>query len=419
MSGSPAAPDPFGLTPNTEAYVPRAATERALAELVAGVQAGGAPIAILGPAGAGKTLLLHLLAERAGRGLRSVYLPNPRFGPEEICTWIARSLGAPAGEDAIPLLRAGLGHLREQEQACLLLVDDADALPEATARWLAQLLSDARGGLRLALAAPPGEATTRLLRALGPVHRVTLEAVMSLDETAEYVGWRLRRADVPEPVRARFDASVVDELHRVAQGNPRRLHLAVEAFARNGSVAVLEDEIAAHAEQRAPAPPAASTPAAVDHVADVPADTSPQVARTAPEEAAAPRRSAFRAVLLATLAVALVALLLHRGRSEPESPPDAGSAAQQTALPGVPPAADSAPAASAPTLAPPDDTLPVNINASPWARVEIDGIDVGETPLAGIPLRPGPHAFRAELPDGRIVDRTVEIDADHRHVAFE
>ena len=41
------------------------------------------------------------------------------------------------------------------------------------------------------------------------------------------------------------------------------------------------------------------------------------------------------------------------------------------------------------------------------------------TPLANVPLRPGPHTFRAHLPDGRVLERTVEIDASHRHVAFE
>jgi hypothetical protein len=67
----------------------------------------------------------------------------------------------------------------------------------------------------------------------------------------------------------------------------------------------------------------------------------------------------------------------------------------------------------------PGGTLAVHVNAVPWARIEVDGIDLGETPLGNVPLRPGPHAFRAVLPDGRIVERTVDIDAAHRHVVFE
>jgi type II secretory pathway predicted ATPase ExeA len=400
MSGSPAPRDPFALTPDTGAYVPRAATEHALAELLAGVQAPGAPIALVGPAGAGKTLLLHLLAERAAPALRSVYLPNPRLGPEEICTWIARSLGAPAGEEATALLRAWLEHLRETEQACLLLVDDVDGMPEATARWLGQLLAETRGGLRLAMAAPPGPETTRRLRAIGSVRCVELEASMSFDETTEYVAWRLQRADVPESLRARFDASTVEALHRVAQGNPRRLHLAVEAFARKGNVAVLEDEIAAYADR----PPEADPVAAAE-----PPDETPQPAHGEPAAGApTPRRFELGPALVGVGAVLIVALLVWR---DPPAPPAAPADAVGAAESGL---SEPTPAGAAPS-----DALPVNINASPWARIEIDGVDVGETPLAGIWLRPGPHTFRAQLPDGRLVERTVEVDEANRHVVFD
>jgi MSHA biogenesis protein MshM len=411
MSGTTAGSDPFGLTPNTRAYVPRAATERALAELVAGVQTAEAPIALLGPAGAGKTLLLHLLAERVAPALRSVYLPNPRLGPEEICTWIAASLGAPAGEEAIPVFRAWLEHLRAKEQACLLLIDDVDAMPEETARWLGRLVAETRGALRLAMAALEGPATPRFLRAFGEVRCIALDAAMSPDDTAEYVGWRLRQADVPDAVRARFDPSSIEALHHIAQGNPRRLHLAVEAFARSGNIAVLEDEIAAFAEPPTPAVPPIPSVVAV-HDAGEPTDAAPPPADDEPEEGAPPRRSLLGAVFVVATALLAVALLLDR------DPPEDALAAPARARPQLAPAADPT-GGAAPSAAPPADALAVNVNASPWARVEIDGVDVGETPLAGIPLRPGPHAFRAELPDGRIVERTVEIDADHRHVAFD
>jgi hypothetical protein len=61
----------------------------------------------------------------------------------------------------------------------------------------------------------------------------------------------------------------------------------------------------------------------------------------------------------------------------------------------------------------------VQINASPWANVEVDGIDLGATPLANIPLLGGPHAFRVKMPDGRIIDRTIEIDVETRFISFE
>ena len=61
----------------------------------------------------------------------------------------------------------------------------------------------------------------------------------------------------------------------------------------------------------------------------------------------------------------------------------------------------------------------VQINASTWANVEIDGIDLGATPLANIPLFRGEHSFRIKMPDGRMIDRIIEIDAERRFLSFE
>jgi hypothetical protein len=63
--------------------------------------------------------------------------------------------------------------------------------------------------------------------------------------------------------------------------------------------------------------------------------------------------------------------------------------------------------------------LAVQINANPWANVEVDGIDLGVTPLANIPLFAGAHSFRVRMPDGRVIERTVEIDAERRFISFE
>ncbi len=62
--------------------------------------------------------------------------------------------------------------------------------------------------------------------------------------------------------------------------------------------------------------------------------------------------------------------------------------------------------------------IPVHVNARPWAVIEVDGIDFAATPIAKIPLVPGPHTFRARLPDGQVIERIVEIDEEHRFVVF-
>jgi type II secretory pathway predicted ATPase ExeA len=265
--------DPFGLTPDTTAYVPRPATEHALEQLLAAIRSGPEPVALLGPAGAGKTLLLHLLAERAGPAFRSIYLPNPKLVPEELCAWVVRRLGAPAGEDPVRLLRAAAAHLREHDQACLLLVDDADALGADTAAWLGRFAREAGGGLRVALAALDAPAAKRALGAIGATRVVRFDTPMSIDETREYLAWRLRYAGAPAATRERIGGENVADLYRVAGGNPRRLHLAIAALVRGGHAELVEDDLderaaarAAHALAQPPRPqaepplPAASVP---------------------------------------------------------------------------------------------------------------------------------------------------------------
>ncbi|MCZ6783003.1 MAG: hypothetical protein O7G30_06800 [Proteobacteria bacterium] len=60
----------------------------------------------------------------------------------------------------------------------------------------------------------------------------------------------------------------------------------------------------------------------------------------------------------------------------------------------------------------------VSLNARPWARIEVDGRAVGITPLGELPLTLGRHRIRAHLPDGRRVDRIVQVGVDGLHLIF-
>jgi len=61
----------------------------------------------------------------------------------------------------------------------------------------------------------------------------------------------------------------------------------------------------------------------------------------------------------------------------------------------------------------------VNVNATPWAWITVDGIDLGETPLSGVLLRSGEHEFTARMPDGRVEKRKIVVDADNRFIGFD
>ena len=93
----------------------------------------------------------------------------------------------------------------------------------------------------------------------------------------------------------------------------------------------------------------------------------------------------------------------------PVAVPEAPARAPAPVAAAVPAAADVAPAA----------TLAVNVNAVPWAVIEVDGREVGETPLADLELSEGEHRFVARFPDGRRVERVIDVSERSRRVLFE
>ena len=59
----------------------------------------------------------------------------------------------------------------------------------------------------------------------------------------------------------------------------------------------------------------------------------------------------------------------------------------------------------------------VQVNARPWARVRIDGVDVGATPLSRR-LTPGVYQLEAEFPDGRRIQRAIDVGPERRFVSL-
>ena len=83
----------------------------------------------------------------------------------------------------------------------------------------------------------------------------------------------------------------------------------------------------------------------------------------------------------------------------------------------APPLAVAAATAGAPAAAAPEPVR-VHVNARPWARISVDGEEIGVTPLGNVPLEPGVRRFRAELADGRIIEREVTISTASRRITF-
>ena len=233
--------DPFSLTADTRLYVARTATEHALGTLLAALERGGRAAALTGPAGLGKTLLLHVLATRCSERWRPVYVPYAALSAVDLCAWVLATLEEDyAGSPQAALDRVA-NDLQQEGLGLLLLVDDAGALPIETARWLGQRVADSGGSVALVVAAGDRATSAASLAALGPCEVARLSEPMNDLECAEYIRARLGRARAPDSLLARFNDSSVRRLYAISGGNPRRLHIAAADLLRGGSGQVPED----------------------------------------------------------------------------------------------------------------------------------------------------------------------------------
>jgi hypothetical protein len=330
--------------------------------VVASLVAGRERIAVVGPVGAGKTELLHRIAERLGRGFTCAYLPIPTLDPPAIRDWIAEFVGPLPADAGSALADLAFAHAR-RGVALVLLLDDAHAMPLEVARALDAEIARAQDALRVVLAALDEPRLADVLGSLGgPVERVELPAQPPVESA---------------PARPAFplDAVTAAAVHeRVAQMRAAEGGLPPPALRR------------------------------------MDAGERPHRAVTTR------RRPLDRLWPGALVAMALVSLTgafwLGRATAPQGAPPPLPVAS--VALPEAP---APTPPATAPAAAP-DPAVLVHVNARPWARIEVDGREIGVTPLGRVPLPAGSHTFRAHMADGRVLEREVAIDSERRRVSF-
>jgi len=134
------------------------------------------------------------------------------------------------------------------------------------------------------------------------------------------------------------------------------------------------------------------------------------------DSAAAPSATTMAVEDTAALAASQsdTATVVARDAAGPQEPSSPGPSTAVVPPPTVPATTQTPQAASAPARAPPVEQPAMGfltINAEPWGMVQIDGVNIKETPLASHSVPPGIHVIRV-LKDGYvpIVD-TVTVTA--------
>ncbi|HVP29980.1 MAG TPA: AAA family ATPase [Myxococcota bacterium] len=431
MSGEGLARDPFGPTADAASYVARPETERVLEDL-AGWALQDRPAALLvGPPGIGKTLILRVLERRLEAVCRCVALPYAALPAQELCAWALGLLGepAPSAGDAEATLVSTAERLARTGRPLLVLVDDASAMPADTARRLRALAEGSGGALRVLAAGlelgVPGEQDPNgpdaWMSAFGrDVPRFRLGAPMTEDETAHYVRARLEGAAVPAATRARFDAGVLERIHRGARGVPRDVHAFAGEFLRLGPralpppVAQLERAPSAPAARArapaiehtpvraaeaapAPTPSAALAPPPTTGGAPAPsaAAAPPTTTATAPVAGPPPSSAAAPAAPTAAPRPGAAAAPTSKGTARPEPPPILLTP-PRSAPPPAPKPPESAPPPSARATPPPQPAVSPPV-LSPDAPVRADdtpAVREPTPPRVGAPPRPAGEPVR-------------------------
>jgi hypothetical protein len=422
MSRASLLPGSFGEAPTGSGHAPPTpsgyrsfAIEAVLADLERALCRDRCHAVVEAPPGRERAPLLRSLRERLTGAFRLVQLDSG-VSDDEICERILEALGEDPGHDAEMRLLDVVAEIGGRGSALVVLLEDAGALSASALRRLGRLAAASRPDLRLALMVtvlPDDAAVGRVIAALGVgAEKLGLATRDERRRSPAPLGSPASPAPHTCPAPPAFPAAPArseatrDAAH-LAPERPlrpvRRLPL------RSGALLLVGGTLALLGLQQLPEPaPDASAP-------------DPQPVAEGPRAAVAPAEPAARALPEPRAAVA-PAEPAARALPEPRAAvAPAEPAARPASEPVETPARREEPVASKPPAPAPKASpapIPVSLNARPWAHVEVDGREVGVTPLANLRLAPGLHHFRARLSDGRVIARTLRIDANRDHVVF-
>ena len=225
---------PFGLTPDTAFFVPLQQHQDVMAVLQTALAQGEGFIKVCGEVGSGKTLLCRKLLQQAAADWQLAYIPDPCLSPLELRWALALELGLKHSANIEPpqllqLLQRQLMLLAAQGKKAIVLIDEAQALPDDTLealRLLTNLETEQRKLLQVVLFAQP-ELNSRIssYRFRQLRQRITFSTELSLlsrNQVTAYLQQRLLQAG---STRMLFSAMALWALSKHSRGIPRLVNI--------------------------------------------------------------------------------------------------------------------------------------------------------------------------------------------------
>jgi len=226
---------PFTLTPNTHFFLNMPTHHEALNLMLVALAGGDGFVKVVGEVGTGKTLLCRkLLNALDSDNYVTAYIPNPYLSPDEFRKSFAQEIGLDvSGLEHFDLLNAinqRLIELAHEQRKVVLLVDEAQAIPEETIealRLLTNLETESAKLFQVVLFGQPeldellGKQSLRQL-----LQRITFSYELShLDSEAveHYIDQRVQRAGFNGMSLFKRDAS--RKIAQASGGTPRLINI--------------------------------------------------------------------------------------------------------------------------------------------------------------------------------------------------